>query len=574
MLAVAALSFSCSAPEPKAKAPAAPVDAWAALPKSPEWLHATASFTGDRKAECAFIETWIAGEAECQATTCEHARDLSRDWLSRCDKLAPDSVSKVKDALAKYEARAGEKETPCAAQLRPIFGGACGKDETCEAAAQRWVTRCASTVASPLNVQILVRFVQRRVSDHDVELDTRSCSVLRDEVANGVTCTDRFKCEDAIAQLDMYSARCDEEGERPPLSFALASAVMHAAADRKMEPIFARPDDDASSAMKAKLPPTTADGAAVVASVCGTRVADLDGYFAARKECEPGGDIVFARAFKVQGSFEVRVGHVPQSDDVSFIARYPALLMPGERERIDRDRGAAFDTELEEAAKLSADPKLAPGGLVSLLALFRDHGAEIFRSEAKRAAIQARDASFVNAFKFLGKAKSKAKGPAAELGQIAARARTFAFSDIDPDGAPQFGAFSWAALHDTSALLPQSHAAYLKELKGFFLRTARDLPADDIDSDYARAFGVIAEECQQNGERARTDERALLECAFGQRTCDAPQVDALTKSSEKARSQAEQGFLAATFFMTTSGPKAAEFYRKVMSTAQCSLPAW
>jgi hypothetical protein len=127
---------------------------------------------------------------------------------------------------------------------------------------------------------------------------------------------------------------------------------------------------------------------------------------------------------------------------------------------------------------------------------------------------------------------------------------------------------------DTSALLPEAHAAYLKELKGFFTRTAKDLPADQVDADEARAFGAIAEQCRANGERAKSDERALLECAFGQRTCDAAQIEALQKSVEGARTSAEQGFAAATFVQTTAGPKAAEHYAKVMSTAQCTAPNW
>lgn len=569
-----ALLSGCAAPEAKPQAPAAPADEWASLPKSPEWLHATAGFSGTRKEECAEIEKWVLGEAECQASSCEHARDLARDWLSRCTKIAPDAVAKVKEALPKYEERAAQPDTACSQELKPILEGKCGEDATCEAAAQRWVTRCSAKQGSPLGVQILVRFVQRRVKDHDVELDTRPCADLRAEIADQVACGDRFKCEEAVSKIDVYRARCEDEGDRPPVSLALAEVTISAAADRKVQPLLAGPDDEASAAFKAKLPPAVADGSAIVVSVCGARVADADAYFAARKECEAGAEIVFARAFKLQGGFEVRTGRVPAGDTAAFVARYPSLLMPGERERFEKERGTAFDTQLDKAVKLSADPKTAVSGALELYALFRDHGRELYRSDARRAAIKAKDASFVPAFKALAKAKAAVKGPKAELGSIAWRAQRYAFSDIDDDGTARFGAFSWAALFDTSALLPEAHAAYLKELKGFFIKTAKDLPADEVDADQARAFGVIAEECQANGERARADERALLECAFGQRTCDAAQVDTFQKSAEKARTQAETGFVLATFFQATAGPKASEFYRKVMTTAQCTAPAW
>src|SRR5262245_4105633 len=40
------LSSGCPAPEQKPQVPAGPVDEWASLPKSPEWLHASAGFSG------------------------------------------------------------------------------------------------------------------------------------------------------------------------------------------------------------------------------------------------------------------------------------------------------------------------------------------------------------------------------------------------------------------------------------------------------------------------------------------------------------------------------------------------
>ncbi|MBK8251597.1 MAG: hypothetical protein IPK82_02885 [Polyangiaceae bacterium] len=572
LVGLATALFGCGAPEPKAEAPKGPVDEWADLPKTPEWLHASAGFSGPHKEECALIEKWVLGESECQASSCEHARDLARDWVSHCQKITPDSVAKVKEALAKYEERSTQPDTACFTELKGILGGKCGDDPTCEAAAQRWTTRCAEKEGSPLSVQILVRYVQRRVKDHDVELDLRTCSTLRDEVINNVACGDRFKCEDAISKIDVYKARCQEEGDRPSLSLAMAQALIYSGADRKVEPILAVADEE--NAVKPKLPPQVADGSAVVINVCGTRVDSVDAYYTARKECEAGAEIVFAKTFKIQGSFEIRVGKVIATDTAGFIARYPSLLMPGERERFDKERGSAFETDLDKAAKLSADPKNAGAGVIELYKLFADHGREIFRNDKKRAAIKAKDASFVNVFKLIAKAKSKAKGPKTELGSIAARAKQFAYSDIDAEGAAQFGAFSWAALFDTSALFPESHAAYLKELKGFFIKTAKDIPPDEVDADYAKAFGFLAEECHSNADKVKAGERTLLECAFGQRTCDAALIDNTQKATEAARSNGEKNFLAATFFMTTSGPTAVGFYKKVMSTAQCEMPTW
>src|SRR5262245_61041437 len=65
-------------------------DDWDAAPKVPEWFHATAGFSGNHKAECEEVQKWIKGEEKCKASLCAHGRDLAKDWLARCSKIAPD----------------------------------------------------------------------------------------------------------------------------------------------------------------------------------------------------------------------------------------------------------------------------------------------------------------------------------------------------------------------------------------------------------------------------------------------------------------------------------------------------
>jgi len=579
-LAALALIFSsaalggCASEAPKPEVAPAPVDEWASQPKSSQWLHSLGDFSGSRKEECAEAGKWVLGEAECSASSCENSRDLARDWLSRCTKLVPAEVAKVKAALATYEERASQPDTPCALSLKPLLAGKCGDDKTCEGPAQRWATRCGSKEGSPLAARMLARFVQRRIKEpRDVVLDLRTCDELRAEVAAGLSCEHKFKCEESIAKIDLYRARCEDEGDRPPLAFALAEMTIFAAAERPTEPLLAVTDDDASTALRAKLPPLLADGSGVVVSVCGTRVASFDAYVAARKECE-GGAVVFARAFKQAGGFEVRMGQVPPADTATFVARYPSLLLAGERELVDRERAASFETQLAAAAKLAAEPRTAMDGVRALLQLFRERGRDLYRTASMHAAIKAKDASFLPALKEIGKAKAAAKGAKAELSSIALRGQKHALADLDSEGAVRFGAVSWAAPFDTSVLLPAAHEAYLAAMKPLLRKTAKDKPPEEIDADEARAFGTLADECQAGAVSAKNAEKGLLECAFGQRTCDAAQVETLQQALVTGRTTSETAFVAVSIFQTTAVGNVRDFYKKVIATAQCQAPAW
>jgi hypothetical protein len=573
LICATGLVVGCTTEPVKPKEPVAPPDEWAALPKSSEWLYAAGDFSGSRKDECAEVAKVIQGEAECQGSSCDNAKELSKDWLARCSKLDAADVAKVKELSATFAERSEKPDSPCMLDRKAILDGKCGEDKTCETAAQKWSTRCAQAEGSPLGVRIVATFVARRVKDHDIELDVRPCTDLRSEIAAAVTCADKFKCDDAASKIDTYRSRCEDEGDRPSVSLALAEMTILAAAERKTEPIQARADDDTSTPLRAKLAPMLADGSGLIVSVCGVRPAGFDAYMTARKECDPSGSIVIVRTFKLQGGYEVRMGRVPPGDTAAFVAKYPSLLLAGEREILDKERAATFTAQLAAAEKLAADAKTAVQGGLALRKLLHERGREIYRSDAMRAAITAKDASFVAAFKELGKTKAAAKGKA-ELASIALRGQKHAFADMDEDGSVRFGAVSWAVLFDTSALLPQSHAAYLTAMKPLLKKTAKEKPSEDVDANEARAFGSLGDECQAGVTSAKNAERSLLECAFGQRTCDAAHVESLQKAFDSSRASSESAFVQASIFTMTAVGKANEFYKKVMTTAQCEAPSW
>ena len=205
---------------------------------------------------------------------------------------------------------------------------------------------------------------------------------------------------------------------------------------------------------------------------------------------------------------------------------------------------------------------------------FVGHRREMLRAEGMSAAVSAKDAAFVSALKEIGKVKVKAKGSKVELASIAVRGERHAFADMDEDGTVRFGAAGWSVLFDTAALLPMSHAAYLTVLKPLLTLTAKNRPSEEVDSDEARAFGTLADDCQTGAVNAKNAEKALLECAFGQRTCDAAAIAGLEKALESSRSTAETAFVATSIFQMSAVGKANEFYKKIMVTAQCEPPPW
>src|SRR4051794_2764054 len=88
LLSVLALPFVLAAcpsePPVRAREPGTPEDEWSRIAPSKEWLHATADFNGDHKAECEHVLPWVKGEEKCRASLCEHGRDLAAEWVTRC----------------------------------------------------------------------------------------------------------------------------------------------------------------------------------------------------------------------------------------------------------------------------------------------------------------------------------------------------------------------------------------------------------------------------------------------------------------------------------------------------------
>ena len=184
LLLLVPLSAICPTEPPMhAKDPVVVEDEWTRIPPSKEWLHATADYSGDHKAECAHVLDWVKGEEKCRASLCEHGRDLADEWGQRCPKFADkDAVASVKELKEKLTERATEKPTDCGKDFDTILRDGCSaEDATCEVTGQRWATR--------LVTRLLEKTIERKLSEPaKIELDPRTCDELRADVAAVADC--------------------------------------------------------------------------------------------------------------------------------------------------------------------------------------------------------------------------------------------------------------------------------------------------------------------------------------------------------------------------------------------------
>jgi hypothetical protein len=560
-------------PPPRAKEPIVVEDEWTRIAPSKEWLHATADFSGDHKAECAHVLEWVQGEEHCRASLCEHGRDIAGEWLERCPKFAPKAqVAQVKELRDRLTERATEKPTECGKQYEAMLRDGCGgEDKTCEAAGQRWATRCAKDEATPLVMRLLEKTIERKLSEPaPIKLDVRPCDELRADVADAARCKDRFACGEAIPRVDAYRSRCESDDERPTITTAVHELTVLVGAGKTGEPILTR--TGGAGILPDEAPVALADSSGAVILLCDERASDLGRYLASRKSCT-GGKMVVARAFKTGRGVEVRVGSLDFPDDASFVARYPTIMGARELETRDKEEQAALEAELAKAADLGKTPAGAAEAYHVLARAVAAHAGAIRRSAAMKAAITARDEALAPALKELGKAKVaalKGRVPAPDHDGLVARARTRAFADVGPDGAVLIGVPSRASRLDTTQLLPRSMAAYADAMK-----SARPKKLDKKVAQAAKAEGADAGgRCASAERKLQESKLSLINCSFGLDTCDEAKEEALRKSVDEARGAAEAAYHALDLARTGGAIDDAEALGKAAEQVGCREPWW
>lgn len=553
----------------------APKDEWDSIPRTPEWLHATAGFSGSRKAECEEVRGWVKGEAECKGAICAHGRDVSREWIARCEKLTPDGAAEVKALSEKFAASAEEAPSECAKEVSGILNEGCGKaDATCEKGAQAWATRCGKTDATPLLLRALERSVRRKMEDgSEFALDSRTCDELRAFMAEGTTCSQQFACDDMLKRVEMYRSRCEGQ-ERPTLVTALAQLAITAGAQKTSPPIPVQPTPAKVAPGDLPVPLVDASGGALL--VCNERPTSLAKYLEQRKACE-GGAVVLGRVFLRARELEVRMGSFDSPSDAVFGQRFPSLGMAGEREARDKEVIAALDAALGKAAQLTGEGRTLEGAF-ELFKGVMAHAGAIHRSAAIRTALAGRDEAMAPALRELAKAKvavsSRGTLGTNEFVVFVNRAVARPFGDFSPEFSVQQGAATRGVTLETAGFWPKATEAYLDALKGVVREASRKkLDARQLHDATVKGY-EDAKVCGEAEKAHREAEQALIRCGFGLDACDAARAAALAKASDDARAAIEQAYI--RLHLAISGPAASAKGEvdQALLARECEPPWW
>jgi hypothetical protein len=550
-----------------------PEDEWSRIPPSKDWLFATGDFSGPHKAECDHVLGWVKGEDGCKASLCEHGKELSAEWLTRCTALEDPAITEtVRKLQADLAARAAEPETECAKKFDEMVRDGCGQDATCLTTGQHWATRCAKTDGTPLTLRILQRTIERRMEQgaDPVQLDVRTCDELRADLMEVAKCKDRFACAEGIGRVGTYRERCEGEGERPTIATAVVEMTVLSFGSKPPEPILVREGSPAVG--EHDLPVALADGSGGVITVCDERASELGRYVDSRHGCQ-GGKMAVARAFPTPRGVEVRVGALDFPDDAVFSARYPTIVAAGELEHRDKAAAAALDAGLSKAAALAKDASGAAEAAKLVASTVIANVLAIKRSAAVRAVIAKHDADIAPALRELAKAKVaalKGKVPPGDAAGLVARARTRAFADVAADGTVQIGAPTRALVLDTTSLLPRAMEAYLAVLKG-----ARGRRVDPRTAKAEAARGVAAAQaCGAAEKKLQDSKKALVSCNFGLESCDDGRHAGLLKAVDEARVAAEAAFRDVETTRTGGAAEEEGSITRAADAAGCREPWW
>jgi hypothetical protein len=546
-------------------------DEWAKTSTVPEWLHVTRGAAGSKEAECKVVLEAVKGEAACSGALCAHGRDLAASFLERCVSRLPgakDEVVAIRDRLAEA---AAQKPDACAAEAEVLFRDECGDGTTsCQETAQKWATRCAKATGSPVVVLLLQRLVERKAKDGSASpIDARSCDELRDDMAKGVTCAQRFACEDVVSRVFTYRSWCEDAG-KPTVATAAIELSIIAGAGQSSGPIAALASPERLA--PTELPLVLADGLGAVYQVCEQRAVGLPSYLEGRRACE-GGKLVASRIYRTGNDVEVRLGVLDYPGDAQFQRRYPSLVVAGELAARDAELLPAFEAELARLVTLGDAGEAAK----ALSRLVVSHAAPLRRSAPLREALVARDAALVPALGALARAKVAAGAPkrGLELVGFAARAKTWPFAEVSGEGPAAPGQWSRdAAALELGSRMLLSMAAYVDALAPLAKAASNVRPDAGAAGDALTRGSEAASACGAAEKRFREAERALVDCAFAATPCDADRTDSLAKQAEQAQQEAEEAHGNLTLQHSKLSATGQDKLAAAALAAGCVEPVW
>lgn len=563
---------------PKSREPRAPEDEWAGIDKTPEWLYVTRGFAGERDAECKRVATWVTGESDCRTRTCEHGRDLAKEWLARCKKLDAEDTPRVGTVYPAFISRAKEEPTACYTEAADILRDGCKEPAACRLAAERWAARCAKSEGSPLTVKMLDRRLAEKEGPSHKAVDATDCGDLRKALVEAAKCPHAFACQEQKRKVvDPLQLRCESDEERPTVATALLQAGILARANAAPVTLaFASPAALLTARDTLILPPETPllfeDQRGAVVATCKGRPEGLTAYLAQRKECV-GEKILFARVVRGKAGPELRTTAVETPADGDLWRMYPALAVKDEKKLDDEQRLPGFEAELDRAGKASP-----PEGMRILAKAVNVYSASLHRSASFTAALTRHDVVLQGVLREIGKAKvaaaknARLKGPA--LVGFASRSSTRAFADLDESGAVRPGARLRLSELNTMQLLVSASEKYTDALKPLKAQ-AKLTKIDRRTADLLLASGKqSARRCGTGLKSARLADEARLQCLLD--ACDDPKTAAAAKVVEEARAGVDSArlILDGVFSALSDQATLRDQLVQEMGEAECSETWW
>ena len=499
-----------------------------------EWLFVAGEGKPARgkKAECEKVATSLAKESACTGDLCTHARDLGKEWLRRCGKIAGERVDAVQELVDSASQRVDMPDNACVREGRELLQNAdCDQAEVCAAKAQKWVSRCGERYATPLMVLMMTRTMERRFKEEThIELDPRSCDTMAKQIAEAYGCDTEAACQAGAETAAAWQSHCvGEQGAPLLLAFQIADVLV--GGGKSVEPMAVEPM--LKELPDGAFPLALNDDRGVVAWVCGVRVKDLNGYLTARQGCAPG-EVIFAHLDKAR---RVRTVSVPHASDAEFQRLFSFLKVHGEDDARALATLGDFGKEIATAAE-EARANQGERSVRMLVAALAPHVWVISRQEEYQKAMARLDATLEPAFKAWGKVKARAADRirgSEDFAMFVGRAMDSPLADMKDDGTAALGARATPTAFSLASWIPRSMQAYRSELERARKKAERQPVSEArrrrLQEELASEVGV----CAALEKEVSDAEDAAAGCLFGGDGCAEAQSATLSSAADVAR---------------------------------------
>lgn len=507
------------APEPKPVSASILTDGPQA--QSTEWLYATPGSSGVVKEECKIVVGVLKKEQGCSGDLCRHAIHLGKDWLNTCKEFERGQVPAVTELLATFQKRARLSGGECAFRGAEFIDQGCPEAADCALLAQEWATKC-SDQATPLVVTMIERQIERSTQT-PVQLDTTSCAEHLAKLTKSPSCGNDFECEEKVAKLKNYRARCLDMNQPLPLDQALKQALLLQSA-RQQPPPFLVSDPE--------FPPERGrlmfeDKSGFVVSVGDQPASNVNLLIKTLRDSEYTLAVQLARVFSDERNrHELRLGSIDVPDAETFFRRYASLELQGQDEALGSHIANATISRLNEVVKNLHRQRVAVAGLISALG----PATPVQNDTELQTEIAKADKHLVKVFEGLARDKRLELPKSWVRGErmrdrvaYARRSWRQPFADVTGDGQVELGAVNPAIAIDVERLLPASFSAYRENMDGTIGRALRTLEPE-FEQQLLSTAQTRAKHCAETRKSIQRQEQRLLGCAFGVQNCSEDKV--------------------------------------------------